>query len=85
MYWLVLVVISIIMALIFKMFFTEQNVFDNYWIWLIVALVGCWLGDFIMGGWWWMLSGFNVVAGLLGSIVIAWIYTLLFSLMNQSE
>lgn len=85
MYWLVLIILSLIMAGILKPIFKEKSVSNNYWIWLIVALVGGWLGDVILGNWWWMLAGYNVIAGIIGAFIIGWLYTLIFSQKNQTE
>ncbi len=85
MYWLVLIIISLIMAFLLKTIFKSKELNDYYWTWLVVSFVGTWVGDLVLGDWWWLLGEFNVVAGIIGSLVIGWIYTLIFSNMSQSE
>ena len=84
MYWLVLIILSLIMAFLLKTLFKEKYVSENYLIWLVVAFVGAWLGDVVLGDWWWIIADFNVIAGIIGSLVIGWIYTLIFAQIGQS-
>ena len=73
MYWLVLIVISLIISWVFNNYYKEEQ----YWNLLVGALVGAWLGEIILGDWGWMLADFNVIAGIIGSIVIGWLYLLI--------
>jgi uncharacterized membrane protein YeaQ/YmgE (transglycosylase-associated protein family) len=78
-YWLVLIIIALLMAWILIEAFKTKDISGGYWNVLIGALIGAWLGDIILGDWAWMLVGYNVIAGFIGSFVIGWLYILLVS------
>ena len=77
MYFLVLLVIALIMAWLLQVIFSNKEVPGGYWNRLIGALIGAWIGDLALAEWGWMLAEFNVIAGLVGSFVIGWVYILL--------
>ena len=77
MYFVVLVVIGLIIAWLLQVIFSSKEVAGGYWNRLVGALVGAWVGDLVLGDWAWMLSGYNVIAGIIGSFLIGWIYILL--------
>lgn len=81
MYWLVLGIISIVMAFAFQMIFRSrfEDVKNNYWMLLAVSVIGAWVGDLVLGDWLLMISGYNVIAGISGSLVLGLLYTLFYA------
>jgi len=74
MYGLVLVVIALIMAWILQVVFKNMKIKGEYWNRFIGAVIGALLGDLLLGNWGWMLAGYNVIAGIIGSFLIGWLY-----------
>ncbi|ACL70360.1 hypothetical protein [Halothermothrix orenii] len=82
MYYLILIVVSLVVAGILHYALKEKTIPGGYWNLLVGSIIGAFLGDLILGDWAWMLAGYNVIAGIIGALVIGWLYTLLF---NQKE
>ena len=78
MYVIVLVVIALAIAWLLQNVFKNIEIKGGYWNRAVGAAIGALLGDLILGNWGWMLGGFNVIAGSIGSFFIGWIYMLLF-------
>lgn len=93
MYVLVLIVVSLIMAWILQVAFKNIEVkevaFKNikvkggYWNRFVGAIIGALLGDLILGNWGWMLGGYNVFAGIIGSFFIGWGYLSIFKQKSE--
>jgi len=78
-YVLVLLVLSVLMAGIFQYGFKKLEVPGGYWNRLFGSVVGALVGELVLsnwviGGWGWMLAGFNVIAGIIGSFLIGLLY-----------
>jgi uncharacterized membrane protein YeaQ/YmgE (transglycosylase-associated protein family) len=54
----------------------EKTLRGEPWIRFIVTIIGAWLGDAILGDWIWAPYNFNVIAGIIGSFVLGWIWTM---------
>lgn len=78
MYWLVLLIVSLLMAWVLRALTKNQQVPGGYWNIFVGSLIGAWLGDLILGNWW-LVAGYNLVAGIIGSLVIGWLYIKLIS------
>lgn len=83
MYVLVLIVLSLIMAWMLQVIFKNIEVKGGYWNRLVGAIIGALLGDLILGNWGWMLAGYNVFAGIIGSFFIGWLYISIFKEKSQ--
>lgn len=70
MYWLVLIVVGVVVSLVLNPIFFKGKKFKygGYWAILIASLLGAWAGE-VLGKWGWILANYNVIAGLIGSIV----------------
>lgn len=77
MYVVVLIVIALIVAAILQAKFSSREIPGGYWNILVGALIGSWIGDIILGDWAWMLAGYNVIAGIIGSFIIGSLYILI--------
>ncbi|MDD5635065.1 MAG: hypothetical protein WCV43_04525 [Candidatus Caldatribacteriota bacterium] len=78
MYVIILAVIALIIAWLLQIIFKAIEIKGGYWNRVVGAAIGALLGDLILGNWGWMLWGFNVIAGIIGSFLIGWIYMLIF-------
>jgi uncharacterized membrane protein YeaQ/YmgE (transglycosylase-associated protein family) len=78
MYVVVLAVIALIVAWLLQIIFKNIEIKWGYWNRVVGAAIGALLGDLILGNWGWMLGGFNVIAGIIGSFLIGWAYLLIF-------
>ncbi|KQC09116.1 MAG: hypothetical protein APR54_13130 [Candidatus Cloacimonas sp. SDB] len=78
MYVIVLAVIALVMAWVLQIIFKHIEIKGGYWNILVGATIGALLGELILGNWGWMLWSFNVIAGIIGSFLIGWIYMLIF-------
>ncbi|MDD2352877.1 MAG: hypothetical protein PHX56_04870 [Atribacterota bacterium] len=78
MYVIILAVIALIIAWLLQSIFKAIEIKGGYWNRVVGAAIGALLGDLILGNWGWMLWGFNVIAGIIGSFLIGWIYMLIF-------
>lgn len=74
MYYLVLVVLSVVMAGILHFVFKDLEVPGGFWNRLVGAVIGALVADLILGDWGWMLAGYNVIAGIIGSFLVGWLY-----------
>ena len=79
MYYLAVIVVSLIMAWLLQVIFSGKEMPGGYWNRLVGALIGAWIGDLILGDWGWMLAGYNVIAGIIGSFIVGWLYILIFA------
>ncbi|SHF27133.1 hypothetical protein SAMN02746089_01601 [Caldanaerobius fijiensis DSM 17918] len=79
MYWVVLIVVGLIVSLLFNPIFFKGKTFKygGYWSVLIASLLGAWVGDAVLGNWGWMLASYNVIAGLIGSVVFNFVWDLI--------
>ncbi len=85
MYVVVLIIVSFIIAWILQISFKSLEVPGGYWNRFAGAIIGAFIGELILGNWGWMLAEFNVIAGIIGSFVIGWFYTYLFSKKKKSS
>lgn len=76
MYWLVLIIIVIIVATLLRQAFKKRKIRGGYWNILIGTAIGAWIADVLLGNWGWMTYGVNVIAGIIGSLIIGGIYTI---------
>ncbi|GAB7386805.1 hypothetical protein BSNK01_06410 [Bacillaceae bacterium] len=74
MYWIVWVIISLIAWWGMDRLLKAKPGWGGWVSSLIVSLIGALLGDLLLGDWWWMLAGYNVIAGLLGAVVLTWVW-----------
>ncbi|KUK54831.1 MAG: hypothetical protein XD79_0831 [Atribacteria bacterium 34_128] len=85
MYVVVLIVIALIIAWVLQMVFKDLEIKGGYWNRVVGAAIGALLGDLILGNWGWMLWGFNVIAGIIGSFLIGWLYIYLFKKLIEEK
>jgi uncharacterized membrane protein YeaQ/YmgE (transglycosylase-associated protein family) len=77
MYWITLIIVGLLMGWAVKSWLAQEKTLKGEpWLRLLITIIGAWLGDAILGDWGWMLAGFNVFAGIIGSFVLGWIWTL---------
>lgn len=76
MYWVVWAVVGLVVWWAMNMLMTGKAGGNGWLASLIVALLGSWLGNLILGNWLWMWAGFNVIAGAIGAIVLTWLWNL---------
>jgi len=84
MYVIILAVIALIIAWLLQVIFKAIEIKGGYWNRVVGAAIGALLGDLILGNWGWMLGGFNVIAGILGSFLIGWAYLLIFKKKTEN-
>lgn len=77
MFWLVWALVGVVVWLVMDYFMSGKAGGSGWWASLIVTLIGSWLGDFLLGDWLWMWAGFNVIAGIIGAVVLNWLWSLL--------
>jgi uncharacterized membrane protein YeaQ/YmgE (transglycosylase-associated protein family) len=78
MYFITLIIVGLLIGWAVKNWLApEKNLRGEPWLRLLITIIGAWLGDAILGDWGWMLAGFNVIAGIIGSFVLGWIWTLI--------
>lgn len=77
MFWVVWALVSLVVWWGMNLLMTGKAGGSNWLASLIVALLGSWLGDLVLGNWLWMLAGFNVIAGAIGAIVLLWLWNLI--------
>lgn len=77
MFWVVWAIVGVVVWWAMNMLMTGKAGGTGWWASLIVALLGSWLGDLILGNWLWMWAGFNVLAGAIGAIVLTWLWNLM--------
>lgn len=79
MFWVMVVIVGLVISLLSQfVVLKSKKSFLGYWALLIVDLIGAWLGDLVFGDWAWVVSGYNVIAGLIGAIVLdlVWKYAI---------
>ncbi len=77
MYWVTLIVVGLIVGWAVKSWLAQDKTLRSEpWLRFLITIIGAWLGDAILGDWGWMLAGYNVIAGIIGSFVLGWIWTL---------
>lgn len=79
MYILSFLVVSIVIAYILQVAFKKREIPGGFWNRLLGAAVGAIGGDLILGDWGWMFGGYNVIAGVIGALVIGTLYIYLLS------
>ncbi|HHU92213.1 MAG TPA: hypothetical protein GXZ20_03610 [Halanaerobiaceae bacterium] len=86
-YVLVLVVLSAVMAGVLQYVFKEMEVPGGYWNRLVGSVIGALVGDLVLNDWGWMLAGYNVIAGIIGSFLLGWLYIYLVNryIVERSE
>lgn len=75
MYWIVWAVVGLLVW--WGMNTLVKGDGSGWWASLIVALLGSWLGDLLLGDWLWVWAGFNVIAGVIGAFVLTWLWSLI--------
>lgn len=68
--------VGVVVWVVMNHWMTGQVAGKDWWVSLILALLGSWLGDFLLGDWVWVIAGFNVIAGAIGAIVFNWLWSL---------
>ncbi len=77
MYWITLIVVGLLVGWAVKGWLAkEKDLRGDPWARLLIAIIGAWLGGALLGKWGWMVSGYNVIAGIIGAFVLGWIWTL---------
>lgn len=77
MFWLVFIILSVIMAFIGSAWLVgDKELPGDFWGVLIASLIGVWLGNVIFREWAWVLSGVNVIGGIIFSLIVIWLWTL---------
>ena len=79
MYIISFIVVSLIVAYILQISFRKLEVPGGYWNRLIGSAFGAIVGDLILGDWGLMFGGYNVIAGVIGALVIGWLYIYIMS------
>ncbi|MGE5704187.1 MAG: GlsB/YeaQ/YmgE family stress response membrane protein [Clostridia bacterium] len=74
MFWVVWAVVGVVVWWVMGQLASKGSS-SGWWLSLLATLVGSWLGDYLLGDWWWMVAGFNVVAGLIGAVVLNWLWS----------
>ncbi|GED67887.1 hypothetical protein BRE01_15890 [Brevibacillus reuszeri] len=77
MFWVVWAIVGVVVWWAMNMLMTGKASGTGWWASLIVALLGSWLGDLVLGNWLWMWAGFNVIAGVIGAVVLTWLWNLI--------
>jgi uncharacterized membrane protein YeaQ/YmgE (transglycosylase-associated protein family) len=77
MFWIILFIVGFVAWGVLGYWMKGNEGFGGWWATFLAALVGAWLGNWVLGSWWWVLEGFNVVAGLIGALVLGWIWNLI--------
>jgi uncharacterized membrane protein YeaQ/YmgE (transglycosylase-associated protein family) len=85
MYYVVLIILSLIMGWILQASFKNLEVPGGYWNRFVGAVIGALLGDLILGDWGWMLVGYNVIAGIIGAYLIGWLYIFICNKFSSSS
>jgi len=85
MYYVVLIVVSLLVAWVLQAIFKNLEIPGGYWNRLVGAVIGALLGDLLLGDWGWMLAGYNVIAGVIGAFVIGLLYIFLFNKFSSSS
>lgn len=83
MYWIIGGLVGLLVWWGMNMLMTGKAGGNGWLASLIVALLGSWLGDLVLGDWLWMLAGFNVFAGAIGAIVLMWLWNMLGKQLRQ--
>lgn len=76
MFWIVWAIVGLVVWGGMNRLLSGEVVGKGWWASLIAALVGSWLGDFLLGDWVWLVGGFNVLAGAIGAIALTWLWSL---------
>jgi hypothetical protein len=77
MFWFVFLVLSIIMAFIGSAWLVkDKELPGGFWGILIASIIGVWLGDLIFRGWAWVLADVNIIGGIIFSLIVIWLWTL---------
>ena len=81
------VVLSVIMAGVLQFAFKNLEVPGGYWNRLVGSVIGALVGDLVLNDWGWMLAGYNVIAGIIGSFLLGWLYIYLVNryIVERSE
>ncbi|HHV61315.1 MAG TPA: hypothetical protein GXX51_01530 [Firmicutes bacterium] len=77
MYWLALIIVGLVISWIATVWYAKGKAIWGGWVTLLIAsLLGSWLGDVVLGNWGWMIKGYNVIAGIIGALIISWLWAL---------
>ncbi|MDC0761028.1 MULTISPECIES: hypothetical protein [Brevibacillus] len=76
MFWFVWAVVGVVVWWAMSRICSGKAAGSGWWASLIAALLGSWLGDLVLGDWLWMWAGFNVIAGVIGAVVVTWLWCL---------
>jgi len=75
MYFVTLLIVGIVIGLLNMVFFPGKKFnYGGIWSILIAGILGAWLGDITLGKWGWMLASYNVLAGIVGAVILVIIW-----------
>lgn len=80
MYIIILILVALLVAFALIVFLNNKlliNYHNYFWGTIISSFVGGLLGELILGDWGIALAGFNVIAGIIGALVLAVFYLVL--------
>jgi uncharacterized membrane protein YeaQ/YmgE (transglycosylase-associated protein family) len=75
-FWVVWALVGIVAWGLMNLWTTGQVAGKGWVLSLIAALIGSWLGDFVLGDWIWVVGGFNIIAGAIGAVILNWLWSL---------
>jgi len=80
MYIISFIVVSLVVAYILQITLKKREVPGGFWNRLLGAAVGAIAGDLVLGDWGYMFGGYNVIAGIIGAVIIGGLYIYLMSM-----
>jgi uncharacterized membrane protein YeaQ/YmgE (transglycosylase-associated protein family) len=83
MFWMVWAIVGLVVWGVMNRWLTGEVAGKGWWASLIAALLGSWLGDWVLGDWVWVAAGFNVIAGIIGAVVLTWLWNLVSKKMGS--
>ena len=74
------IVVSLAVAYLLQITLKKREIPGGFWNRLLGAAVGAIAGDLLLGDWGYMLGGYNILAGIIGAVVIGALYIYLMSM-----